>query len=153
MVWPRSTPVGNPVQEANSEAEEIGTEQLLYANMLQTGVYIGLTLLFITFLFYLTGIVEPYIPKERLESLYVLGTYDYLEVCQLETGWAWIRLLRYGDFVNFVGIALLAGVSILCYLSIIPVLVKKKDYLYVVLALLEVAVLCLAASGILEIGH
>ena len=43
--------------------------------------------------------------------------------------------------------------TIVCFLGIVPTLVRKKDKAYVVMALLEVAILTLAASGILAVGH
>ena len=57
-----------------------------------------------------------------------------------------------GDFLNFVSIAFLAGVTILCYLRIIPILYRKKDMLYVVFSVIDVLILALAASGILKAG-
>jgi len=50
-------------------------------------------------------------------------------------------------------VAILAGVTILCYLSIIPILLRQRDWVYAVLALFEVLILALAASGILAVGH
>ena len=66
--------------------------------------------------------------------------------------WAWLGMLGKGDFINFIGIAFLAGVTVLCYSAIFPIFVRKKDVVYAVLALLEVLVLLLAASGILKAG-
>ncbi len=53
---------------------------------------------------------------------------------------------------NFAPIAFLSGLTIICYLVIVPGLLKKKDMAYVALALLEVAVLVVAESGILGAG-
>ena len=38
------------------------------------------------------------------------------------------------DYLNFVGIAILSGLTILCYLVILPILIRKKDNAYVVIA-------------------
>ena len=54
--------------------------------------------------------------------------------------------------MNFLGIAFLAGVTIVCYLRILPILFAKKDRIYALIALLEVLVLSLAASGLLSSG-
>ena len=62
-------------------------------------------------------------------------------------------MVNYGDFINFIGVAVLAGVSIICYLAIVPILLKNDDKVFAVLALLEVLVLSLAASGIFKVGH
>jgi hypothetical protein len=64
-----------------------------------------------------------------------------------------LGMLKYGDFVNFIGITMLAGVTIICYAGIVPTLLKSKDTVYAVLAVLEVIILSAAASGILAVGH
>ncbi len=55
-------------------------------------------------------------------------------------------------FLNFIGIAFLAGITILCYGRIVPIIYRQKDYVYTVLAVCEILVLTLAASGILHMG-
>ncbi len=147
----------------SSEAttQEDQSEQLVYAKVLEIGMYIGLVILFVTFALYVSRVVPSAVPLEEVSNYWSHGVHEYLEVVNdnflhLEhppTGWAWANLLDKGDFLNFVGIAMLAGVSILCYLAIVPTLLRKKDYAYLTMALLEVFVLTLAASGILAVGH
>ncbi len=67
-------------------------------------------------------------------------------------GWSWLKMIGKGDFLNFLGIAFLSGVTIVCYLRIVPILFRKKDTVYGILALIEVLVLVLAASGLLKAG-
>jgi hypothetical protein len=52
-----------------------------------------------------------------------------------------------------VGISILGGITIFCYLAIAPVLWRKKDFAYLAMVALEVIVLSLAASGLLAVGH
>ncbi len=132
---------------------EAGPEQVRYASILEKGMYIGLLILFITFVIYAFGLMKPYIPKDNISSCWVMSVHDYLECSNIRSGWSWVGMLKYGDFLNFIGIAILAGATIICYLSIIPILVKNKDRVYAVLAFLEVLILGLAASGILRVGH
>ncbi len=132
---------------------EAGPEQILYANLLNKGMYIGLLILFITFALYAFGIMKPYIPLDEISHYWGYNVHEYLEHAKIGTGWSWVGMLKYGDFVNFIGIAILAGVTIICYLAIVPILLKNNDKLYAVLALIEAAVLALAASGILTVGH
>jgi hypothetical protein len=61
-------------------------------------------------------------------------------------------MLGKGDFLNFIGIAFLAGVTIICFFPIIPIFLKKKDKVYAALAVVEILVLVLAASGLLKSG-
>ena len=137
------------------------TEQLLYAKVLQIGMYAGLVILFITFGLYVSGIMAPAVPLEEVSNYWQHGVHEYLEAVNDDflhmehppTGWAWVGMLGKGDFLNFVGIAILAGITILCYLAIVPTLIRKKDSAYLAMTLLEVLVLTLAASGILAVGH
>jgi len=127
-------------------------EQLAYAGLLDKGMKIGLLALVVTFTLYVTGIMTPHIPVDQLQNYWSMPVKEYLKVTGIHPGWTWLHLLNEGDFINFTGIAFLAGITVMCYLWIIPILMKKKDTIYVVLAILEVLVLTLAASGVLKSG-
>jgi hypothetical protein len=128
-------------------------EQLLYARILDKGMKIGLLILVVTFSLYVFGVLQPHVPVNDLPKYWSMSVTEYLDATGIETGWAWLGNLGKGDLLNFLGIAFLSGVTIVCYLSIVPGLLRKKDTAYVVLALVEVAILVLAASGILKSGH
>lgn len=68
------------------------------------------------------------------------------------SGWAWATLLSYGDFLNFLPVAILAGITILCYAVIIPGFLARADMAMAIMAMAEIAILVLAASGILKVG-
>ena len=136
-------------QNASIEATP---EQVLYANILAKGMLVGLIILFITFAIYAFGIMKPYIPLDQVSSLWTTNVGDYLHNANIKPGWAWLGMLKYGDFLNFIGIAILAGVTIICYIAIIPTLLRSKDTIFVIIAILEVIVLSVAASGILGAG-
>jgi len=137
------------------------SEQVLYARVLEIGMYLGLLLLFITFGVYVSGVMEPAVPLDQVSSYWHHGVHDYLETVnqnhlQMDrppTGWTWVTMLGKSDFLNFIGIAILGGVTVVCYLAIVPTLLRKKDAAYVTMAVLEVIILSLAASGILAVGH
>jgi len=128
------------------------TEQLAYATILDKGMKIGLLMLVISFIIYVTGILTPYIPVNDLPKYWTMSVHKYLEATGIHPGWAWLKLLGKGDFLNFVGIAFLAGVTAVCYVRIIPILFRKKDVAFGIIAIIEVVVLVLAASGLLKSG-
>jgi hypothetical protein len=132
---------------------EATSEQLLYARILEIGMYIGLLILFITFGLYTFGILDPYIPLDKISNYWSMNVHDYLKHAEIKAGWAWLGMIKYGDFINFIGVAILAGVTIICYASIVPTLLKNNDKVYAILAVLEVIILSAAASGILAVGH
>jgi len=127
-------------------------EQLAYAKILDIGMKLGLLMLIITFIIYLLGILSPHIPVDDLPKYWGLSVHKYLEHTGIHPGWAWLSMIGRGDFLNFIGIAFLAGVTVVCYIAIFPIFIRKKDSVYTILALLEVLVLVLAASGILRAG-
>ncbi len=128
------------------------SEQIAYAAILDIGMKLGLLALIATFIIYLTGILSPFLPVNDLPKYWGLSVHKYLEVTGIQPGWTWLGMLNKGDFLNFAPIAFLAGVTILCYLRIIPILFKKKDIAFGIIAILEVLVLVLAASGLLKSG-
>ena len=141
------------MDEKSTASLEATPEQILYAKILEWGMYLGLLILFITFALYTMGIMDPYIPMHKISNYWSMNVHDYLEHAGIKDGWAWLGMITYGDFVNFIGIAILAGVTIICYAAIVPTLLKNKDIVYAILAVLEVVILSAAASGILAVGH
>jgi len=145
----------------DTEVVKANEEQLLYAKILERGMLAGLALLLVTFVLYLTGILAPAVPIEQLPSYWVMSVHDYAEAINhnflhrehVITGWGWLAEVGRGDFVNFLGIALLSGVTIVCYIGIIPTLIRTKQTAYLWMAIVEVVILVLAASGILAVGH
>ena len=136
-------------------------ENILYANVLEKGMYLGLILMLITFFLYIFGLFEPVIPLDRIDSYWSQPVNDYLVQVkrdflgwkELPLGWSWVKLIGYGDFLNFIPVALLSGITILCYVVIVPGMFLRNDYWMATIAIAEILILCLAASGILTIGH
>jgi hypothetical protein len=128
-------------------------EQILYAKILEKGMYFGLLILFITYALYVFGVLHPYIPLEKLSGYWSMNVHEYLEHTGIKPGWTWLGMLKYGDFLNFIGVVILSGVTIICYAAIVPTLLKNKDIIYTVIAVLEVIILGAAASGLLAVGH
>jgi hypothetical protein len=127
-------------------------EQLLYASILEKGMFLGLIILLVTYALYASGIAAPYIPLNEIPNCWTMDVHTYLQTCKINEGWAWLSMVYYGDFMNFIGIAILAGVTIICFLAIVPVLWKQNDKLYACLSLVEAVILAVAASGILGAG-
>ncbi len=127
-------------------------EQMAYAGVLNIGMWLGLAILIITFFIYISGVIPSFVPIDDLPKYWGMRVHDYNVMMNAPTGWGWAAMVGKGDYLNFVGIAMLSGLTILCYLVILPILFRKKDTAYAVIAVLEVLVLSLAASGLLKVG-
>ena len=141
--------------------KEATQEQILYAKILEKGMLVGLILMFITFALYVFGIMKPVVPLDQVSSYWNQSVHDYLVAINtqflhwehLPTGWSWVKLVGYGDFLNFVPVAILSGVTIVCYFAILPGLFARGDKAMGIITLLTALILALAASGILAVGH
>ena len=141
--------------------KEATQEQLLYANILEKGMLVGLVLMFITFGLYVFGIMKPAIPLEEVSQYWTMSVHDYLiainnnylHMEHAPTGWAWVKLIGKGDFLNFLPVAILSGVTIVCYAAIVPGLFRRGDKAMGIITVATAVILALAASGILAVGH
>lgn len=136
----------------SSEKTQASEEQVIYANILNIGMMIGFVILTITFLLYIFGAFNTFVPIDDLPKHWGKKVHQFNHDLHAPTGWGWLSYVGKGDYMNFVGVSILAGLTIACYLAIIPSLMKKKDTAYLVIAIAEVLVLTLAASGILKGG-
>jgi hypothetical protein len=127
-------------------------EQIVYANILNIGMMLGLAIIVVTFIVYMSGILSSFIPPQEIPKYWTMSSKNFIHSLGAPTGWDWLAMVDKGDYLNFIGIAFLAGLTILCYLVILPILIRKKDTPFIIIAILEVAVLALAASGILKSG-
>ena len=135
-----------------SEAPQAPPEQITYANLLFYGSWAAIAILVITFGVYVSGVLESYIPINEVSKYWSMPVSQYVHEASIPTGWGWTSLLDTGDFLNFIGIALLAGMTIICFIVILPYYIKQKDVAFIVLIILEVLVLSLGASGLLGTG-
>ena len=125
---------------------------MAYASVLNIGRWLGLAVMVITFAVYVSGVLPSFVPIDDLPKYWTMRVHDFNVALNAPTGWGWAPLVGKGDYLNFVGIAMLSGLTILCYAVILPILFRKKDTAYVVIAIVEILVLSLAASGLLKVG-
>jgi len=132
---------------------EASREQIVFANMLFWGAWGGLAILIVTYLLYVTGVLAPHVPVDLVTQLWSKPVHAYVEQGKVPLGWGWVSLLHTGDFLNFVGIVILAALTMVAYLPLIPAFWKKDDKVYAIIAIVEVLVLVAAASGLIAAGE
>lgn len=125
----------------------------MYARWAGWGTRIGLALLVCTFAVYVLALLEPLVPVERLPALWALPAERYLALTGAPTGWGWLTSLGRADYLNLLGIALLACVTMLCYARLLVSFLRQRDRLQSALVALQIVVLLAAASGLLDRAH
>ena len=143
-------PIQGTAAPAVADVDEV---QLRYARLLDWGTRIGLASLLAGFAVYASGMLPSKVPLQRLPELWNQPVARYLELTGAPTGWQWVTMLQHGDMLGFVGIAVLAGCSGVCLLSLLPLYRRRGDRAYLALCLAQTAVLLVAAAGLLSGGH
>ena len=136
-----------------TNAQQQQLEALRYAHLLDWGARLGVVALIVSFAAYVFGVVTPHVPLEQLPSVWSLPVVAYLQQTATPTGWGWLTLAHKGDLSGLIGISILAGCSLPPLVGLIPLYLKRRDYVYVAICTLIITVLVLAASGILTGGH
>jgi hypothetical protein len=137
----------------NLQLKYVTPEQLAYAELLDTGVTIGRYFLGGLFILYVFEFAAPKIPLSELPLYWSMSADQYSNSVGVGLGWSWLKLVGHGDYMNFLGIVFLASLTIVCYLRVLPDSFRRKDFSSSVILSLEVAMLMLAASGLLAFGH
>ena len=122
--------------------------QDLYARWLDWLVGAAFAVSAVTLLVYLTGLLPPQVPLAALPELWRLPLAQYLERTGAPTGWGWTALVGRGDYLNLIAIGFFAVIILLCYLRIVPALLRPGTRLQAALALAQVLVLLAAMSGV-----
>lgn len=128
-------------------------EQLIYARWLDAASRTGLGVLVVAFLVYVFGFFDAHVPVEELPMLWTLPLEDYLARTGAPTGWGWVGMLPKGEYLSLIGVVLLGLATLLCYARLVVALVRHGDRIQTGIAAAQIAVLCVAALGLLAGGH
>jgi hypothetical protein len=129
---------------ADREAEQ------LYARCLAIGTALSFALIALELAAYVSGLLSPYVPLRELPALWGLPMKAFIAAARIPTGWGWLALIGEGDYLNFIGIALLASVAGAAYLCALLRYAARRDRAYAALAAAQLLVLLAAASGLLN---
>ena len=121
-----------------------------YARCMAIGTAIALALIVVELIAYVSGALTPFVPLRDLPGLWGMPMRQYLAAAGVPAGWGWIALAGRGDYVNFIGIALLASITIACYLVALRRYLARRDRIYAALTAAQLIVLVAAASGLLN---
>jgi hypothetical protein len=136
-----------------TNAQQQQLEAFRYAYLLDWGARLGVVALIVSFAAYAFGLLTPHVPLEQLPTVWNLPVAAYLQQTATPTGWGWLALAHKGDLSGLIGISILAGCSLPPLMGLIPLYLKRRDYVYASISAVVVAVLVLAASGVLTGGH
>jgi hypothetical protein len=121
------------------------SEQQVYARWLDLGTRAGFVVLVVSFAAYVFGMLDPQMPPRELPALWGLPVDQYVSAARAPVGWGWLALVVKADYLNYVGVALLALVTVAAYARMVPTLVAQGERLRAAIAAAQVVVLVVAA--------
>jgi hypothetical protein len=136
----------------DKQAHKPSRDQIIYANLLVIGVWVGIVILFVTYSIYLLELLPVHVDTSIIPKVWNKGVDEYLEITRSPHGWGWVSLLAKGDFLNYIGFALLGLMTLMCFIVLFRGYLRQKNWIFSIIAFLEILVLALAASGILGTG-
>ncbi len=134
------------------QAVDTSPDQIIYANLLLIGVWAGIFILVSTYLIYISGMLPIHVDKSFISMAWDRSVNEYCKITHSPHGWGWVSLLAKGDFLNYIGLALLGLMTVICYMVLFRGYIRQKNWIFSAITFLEILVLSLAASGILGTG-
>jgi len=120
----------------------------IYARWLDGATKAGFMLSLAAFVAYVSGALPAYVPPAALPQLWGLSAARFAEATGAPQGWGWLALVGYGYYLCLAAAVLFAAVTLVCYLRLLPMLIRERAWLDALLALAQVVVLATAASGV-----
>jgi hypothetical protein len=127
--------------------------QELYARWLGAATWLAFAAAFVAFVLYAGGVLPAFVPLDALPNLWQLPVGEYLARTGAPVGWKWLGLLPAADYLSLGCVALIATVTLVCYLATLPMLMKLEERIQAALVAAQLVVLLVAASGALAAGH
>lgn len=134
-----------------SHAEELSRT---FALIESAGTRLGLVVAVVGFLLYLTGWLAPFVPLHDMMNVIGQGVEAYVAQTGAPTGWGWLPLLGYSDMISLSALVIFVMSIVLAFVALVPVLIRQRDKIYLVLVLLQLAIFVLAGGNFLgNVGH
>ena len=124
-----------------------------YARWLDVATRLAFAASLAAFAMYAGNLLPSFVPLEALPALWQLPVEEYLARTGTPAGWGWIALLAFSDYLALACVALIGMVTLVCYLAILPLLLRLDERLEAALVAAQIIVLAIAASGALAGGH
>jgi predicted membrane-bound dolichyl-phosphate-mannose-protein mannosyltransferase len=123
-----------------------------YGRVLHYLVLAGFIILGLTFLIYAFGLLPSYMDAHRGPEVWHLPADEAVAETARPPFWGWATNLGRADLLSLGSLAILAATTPVGFLFLIVFFLRRRDLIYAGMALAQVIILVLAASGLVS-GH
>lgn len=138
---------GNPGNQQKPGRVSTAEINQVFERVERHGVRWTLALVVVSFFLYVSGWMEAFIPPEKLPGLIGEGLEVFVREHNAPTGWQWLGMLGYSDMLSLGALVVMVGVIFAAYVMVVPVLLRRRDRLYLALVGAQLALFILAGLG------
>jgi len=117
-----------------------------FATLARWGARLALLAMLVSFALYVTGVLPPLVALQRVPGLLYEGSDVFMRQQAMPPGWSWLRHVGRGDLLTLASLVALQLVVMVAYVGAIPLLLRRRDWVYLGLVLLQLLVFALAAG-------
>ena len=128
----------------------VSESQLLLSKLYRFVATVGFSLIGLAFIPYVFGILHSNVAVSEVASYWHLSSSEFAEVTGTPYGWNLFGDLLSGDMLSLASLVLIPVAIIVCLVIMIFSFGKKRDWLFMSAAILQIFILALAASGIIS---
>lgn len=138
---------GAPTPPADAHAPVRERMNRRVAAVQRWGTFVALALMLGAFAVYVSGALPPYVPLRQLPTLLAVDAETFVRAHDVPTGWGWVMHLDHGDMLALGGLLAVVAVVGAAYLALLPLLARQRDWIYLVLVAVQLALFALAAAA------
>ncbi len=124
-----------------------------YAGILRVGVRVALVLLLAAFVVYTAGVLPAHVPLNELPKHWTVSAKEYVDRTGMPTDWQWVGRLGEGDVASIVPAIFLALLTAVCLVAVLPAFLRRREYAYAVMVILQLGIFAAAALPGLFTAH
>lgn len=122
----------------------------VYAQTMAWVARVSLAVLVLGFVLYLSGAIPAVVPPAKVAAALHEDAHAYAVHHGISTGWGWLAQLGRADMLSLGGLVLLILAIVSANVALVPLLLARRDFLYLALVLAQLAVFAVAASGLIQ---
>ncbi|HWR01294.1 MAG TPA: hypothetical protein VN371_05475 [Chlorobaculum sp.] len=130
--------------------------QIVYAKTLDYVAHTVIVVMAVGYLLYMTQLLPLSVPIETIAGNWHLSATSMQAKLNLPCGWECFSApagILHGDVLSYISVIFLSLSTLICLASAVAAFISEKKYLYSTIAILQVLVLLVAASGIMSAGR
>jgi hypothetical protein len=127
--------------------------QLAYAGILGKATTLGIALIIIGYIAYAFQLLPLSLPIEQVAANWHLRASEFHNQLDAPLGWSCFSDPLKGDVLSYISLIYLGAVTMLCLFVAGIAFFREKNMIYTFFSFAQMAVLILAAAGVVSGGH